>query len=104
MLRSLVGSEMCIRDSMNPVVTMTPGQVVSDEASVFGQILGDNRIKIEASAFYPSYFNSCQKFVALWIRAYVDNMSVPVGTVGHFYNIIQWISDEEAEKLQREGL
>lgn len=91
-------------DPMNPVVTMTPGQVVSDEASVFGQILGDNRIKIEASAFYPSYFNSCQKFVALWIRAYVDNMSVPVGTVGHFYNIIQWISDEEAEKLQREGL
>ena len=29
-------------------------------------------------------------------------MGVNVGTVGHFYNIIEWVSDEEAERLQRE--
>ena len=30
------------------------------------------------------------------------NMGVNMGLVGHFYNIIEWVSDEEAERLQRE--
>jgi hypothetical protein len=25
-----------------------------------------------------------------------------VGTVGDFYNVFEWVSDEEAERLQRE--
>jgi len=40
--------------------------------------------------------------VALWIKVHVEDMGVNVGTVGHFYNIIEWVSDEEAERLQRE--
>jgi hypothetical protein len=35
---------------------------------------------------------------------YVENLGVSVGTVGHFYNIMEWISDEEAELLMKEGL
>ena len=87
----------------NPLVTMDKDQVVSDEASVFGQILGDNHILGTHSFYYPSYFNSCQHFVELWMQVYVENLGESVGTVGHFYNILEWISDEEAERLQREN-
>ena len=87
----------------NPLVTMDKDQVVSDEASVFGQILGDNKILTTHSYYYPSYFNSCQRFVELWNHVYVENLGQTVGTVGHYYNILEWISDEEAERLQREN-
>ena len=87
----------------NPLVTMDKDQVVSDEASVFGQILGDNHILTTHSSYYPSYFNSCQRFVELWNHVYVENLGQTVGTVGHYYNILEWISDEEAERLQREN-
>ena len=87
----------------NPLVTMDKDQVVSDEASVFGQILGDNHILGTHSFYYPSYFNSCQHFVELWMQVYVENLGETVGTVGHFYNILEWISDEEAERLKREN-
>jgi hypothetical protein len=87
----------------NPLVTMDKDQVLSDEASVFGQILGDNHILTTHSSYYPSYFNSCQRFVELWNHVYVENLGQTVGTVGHYYNILEWISDEEAERLQREN-
>ena len=90
-------------DPANPLVTMDKDQVLSDEASVFGQILGDNHILATHSFYYPSYFNSCQHFVELWMQVYVENLGETVGTVGHYYNILEWISDEEAERLQREN-
>ena len=88
----------------NPLVTMDKDQVLSDEASVFGQILGDNHILTTHSFYYPSYFNSCQRFVELWNHVYVENLGETIGTVGHYYNILEWISDEEAERLQKEGM
>jgi acetylglutamate kinase len=30
---------------------------------------------------------------------HVENLGESVGTIGHYYNIIEWISDEEAESL-----
>ncbi|MBR5863043.1 MAG: DUF4984 domain-containing protein [Alistipes sp.] len=91
-------------DPANPLVTMDKDQIISDESSVFGQILGDNKILTTHSNYYPSYFNSCQRFVELWNHVYVENLGEMVGTVGHYYNILEWISDEEAERLQREGM
>jgi hypothetical protein len=82
---------------------MDSDQVLSDEASVFGQILGDNHILCDDSPLYTSYYNSCQRFVVLWLEVYVENLGQMVGTVGHFYNVLEWISDEEAERLKREG-
>ena len=91
-------------DPANPLVTMDKDRIISDESSVFGQILGDNKILTTHSNYYPSYFNSCQRFVELWNHVYVENLGEMVGTVGHYYNILEWISDEEAERLQREGM
>jgi len=90
------------RDPIEPLVTMDKNQVLADEASVFGQIVGDNKILVTNSPLYDSYFNSCQHYVALWIKVHVEDMGVNMGLVGHFYNIIEWVSDEEAERLQRE--
>lgn len=86
-----------------PRLSMRSGQVLSDEATVFGQILGDNKILGESSPLYESSFNSCQAYAQLWVHVYVNNMSTTVGTVGHFYNILEWISDEEADEMRREG-
>ena len=90
-------------DPAEPRITMDSDQVLSDEASVFGQILGDNHILGDDSPIYTSYFNSCQRFAVLWLHVYVEKLGAPIGTVGHFYNILEWISDEEAERLKREG-
>lgn len=90
-------------DPAEPRITMESDQVLSDEASVFGQILGDNHILGDDSPIYTSYFNSCQRFAVLWLHVYVEKLGEPIGTVGHFYNILEWISDEEAERLKREG-
>lgn len=90
-------------DPAEPRITMDSDQVLSDETSVFGQILGDNHILGDDSPIYTSYFNSCQRFAVLWLHVYVEKLGEPIGTVGHFYNILEWISDEEAERLKREG-
>lgn len=90
-------------DAAKPFVSMDADQVLSDEASVFGQILGDNHILCDDSPYYESYFNSCQRFAVLWLHVYVENLGEMVGTVGHFYNVFEWISDEEAERLKGEG-
>ena len=85
-----------------PLVTMERGQVLSDEASVLGWILGDDHILAEHSPYYESYFNSCQRFVELWMHVYVEKVGESIGSVGHFLNILEWVSDEEADRLQRE--
>ncbi|MDO4757690.1 MAG: DUF4984 domain-containing protein [Rikenellaceae bacterium] len=89
-------------DPANPLVLMDEDQVLSDEASVFGQVLGDNHILGASSPYYNSYFNACQSFVELWISVYVEDLGKPIGSVGQYYNILEWVSDEEAERLQRE--
>ncbi len=87
----------------NPLVTMDSDQVVSDEASVLGWVLGDDHILASHSSYYDSYFNSCQRFVELWMHVYVENVGESVGTIGEFYNVLEWITEEEAEELRREG-
>ena len=85
-----------------PLVSMPEDQVMSDELSVFGQINGDNKILVTNSPNYYSFFDTCAGNVKLWSYVYVYNMGTPVGTVGTFYNIMEWISDEEADRLERE--
>lgn len=90
-------------DPANPSVSMDDDQVLSDELSVFGRINGDNKILVTNSANRLSYFNACRHFVALWAHVYVENMGESVGTVGHFYTLMEWVTPEEADRLQREN-
>ncbi|MBQ6690907.1 MAG: DUF4984 domain-containing protein [Rikenellaceae bacterium] len=91
-----------VSNPAQPRVTMDEDEVLSDEASVFGMIHGDNKLLGTTPTYQPSFYNSCQRFVELWLSVYVKNLGEMVGTVGTFYNIFEWVSDEEAERLQRE--
>ena len=91
-------------DPMKPLVTMDRDQVASDEGSFFGTAHGDNKILVTNSAYYDSIFYPCGNYLYIWTEMYVENLGQPVGTVGHFYNIMEWISNEEAERLKREGM
>lgn len=89
-------------DPMKPFVTMDSDQVMSDEGSFFGQTHGDDKILVESSPYYDSIFYPCGSYLYVYAHVYVENLGQTVGTVGHFYNIMEWISDEEAERLKRE--
>lgn len=91
-------------DPMKPFVTMDRDQVASDEGSFFGIAHGDNKILVTNSSYYDSIFYPCGSYLYIWTEMYVENMGQTVGTVGHFYNIMEWVSDEEAERLIREGM
>lgn len=89
-------------DPMKPFVTMDRDQVASDEGSFFGTNHGDDKILVTSSSLYDSVFYPCGSYLYLWAEVYVEDLGVPVGTVGHFYNIMEWVSDEEAERLKKE--
>lgn len=89
-------------DPMKPFVTMERDQVASDEGFFFGMTHGDDKILVTNSSLYDSVFYPCGSYLYLWTEMYVENLGQPVGTVGHFYNIMEWVSDEEAERLMKE--
>jgi len=89
-------------DPMKPFVTMEEGQIASDEGSFFGIAHGDDKILVRNSPLYDSMFYPCGRYLYIWSEMYVENLGVPVGTVGHFYNIMEWVSDEEAWRLEIE--
>lgn len=89
-------------DPMTPLVTMDKDQVASDEGSFFGTSYGDDKLLVTNSSLYDSVFYPCGRYLYLWTEMYVYDLSTPIGTVGHFYNIMEWISDEEADRLKRE--
>ena len=91
-------------DPLKRVVTMDEGQVASDEGSFFGTAHGDDKILVRSSGLNESLFFTCGSYLYLWAEIYVENLGEPVGTVGHFYNIMEWISDEEAQRLKNEGM
>ena len=89
-------------DPMTPFVSMEEDQIASDEGSFFGTSHGDDKILVRHSALYDSIFYPCGNYLYVWTEMYVENLGQPVGTVGHFYTIMEWISDEEADRLKRE--
>ena len=91
-------------DPMKPIVTMDAGQVASDEGSFFGISYGDDKLLVTNSSLYDSIFYPCGRYLYIWTEMYVEKLGEPIGTVGHFYNIMEWVSDEEGERLMREGL
>ncbi|MBO7235120.1 MAG: DUF4984 domain-containing protein, partial [Alistipes sp.] len=65
----------------------------------FGTIYGNGKLMMMEPTGYSSYYGTCERFMVLYTMMYVDG----VGTVGTYVNIFEWISDEEAERIKREG-
>lgn len=89
-------------EPLNPLLVMDKDQVVSDEGSVFGIAYGDDHILVDESLNYPSYYYTCDGYVYLWVRIYVEDIGNTIGTVGEFLHIMEWVSPEEADRLRRE--
>lgn len=89
---------------LNPIVKMDAGQIISDEGSVFGIVYGDDKIQAENSTMSESVFYPCGRYLYLWTHIFVEDLGQSVGTVGHFYNVMEWISDEEADRLKYDGM
>ena len=89
-------------DIMNPLIEMED-QVFGPTSEAFGTLYGDGLIRMYQPTAYTSYFSSCEKFIFQYMTLYVPGMEEDYNTVGTFVNAVEWISDDEAEKLKREG-
>ncbi|WP_373176447.1 DUF4984 domain-containing protein [Bacteroides eggerthii] len=70
----------------------------------FGTIYGDGKLQISQPTQYTSYYSTCENFVFQYVAISVNNKDGSLyGTVGTFINVIEWISDAEAEKLKEQG-
>lgn len=86
-------------DPANPVVTMEPDQVIGSEQIILGQINADDRVYVEESPLADSYFNTSRKAVLLNTRVYLSDFGEPVTTFGTYDSEMDWVSDEEADRL-----
>ena len=88
-------------DPLLPLVTMAKNQVASDQGSFFGTIYGEwgDKLLVTSSNLAESIYYPLGGYLYIWTEFSVEE----VGVVGHFYNVMQWVSDEEAERLMREG-
>ena len=85
-------------DILNPVVHMDGEQVVGDTRIPFQMVYGDGRIRGLEDPSYLPYFDICNRYAETYMYMYVKN----VGTIGTFVNIIEWITDEEANEYLSE--
>lgn len=86
-------------DPLEPMVKLPDAQVIGTTGEAFGTIYGDGKLLISEPSGYNSYFGACENFMVLYTMMYVEN----VGTVGVYVNIFEWISQDEAERIMREG-
>lgn len=89
-------------DPTKPFVEMED-QVFASTADAFGTLYGKGNIMVYQPSIYTCYFNTCQKFVFQYMTLHVPGMPAGQDVVGTFVNVIEWISDDEAEKMKREG-
>ena len=89
-------------DVQEPLVEMDE-QVCASTGTAFGTIYGDGKLLMNQPAAYTSYFSTNENFVLQYVTLSVNNKDgSSYGTVGTFVNVIEWISEAEAEKLKEQ--
>lgn len=91
--------ELHSNDLLNPIATLCGEQVVGSTGEAFGTIYGNGELMMAETIGYTSYYSTCERFAVLYATIYVEE----VGTVGTYVNILEWVSDDEAERIMREG-
>lgn len=86
-------------DRLNPIASLCGPQVVGSTGEAFGTIYGNGKLMMDEPMGYVSYYGTCENFLVLYSLMYVEE----VGTVGSYINILEWVSDDEAERIMREG-
>lgn len=83
---------------LEPLIEMPEAQVVGSTGEAFGTIYGNGELMMQ-QADSGSYYSPCEGFLLLYVTMYVEE----VGTVGTYANVLEWISEDEAERIMREG-
>lgn len=79
-------------------------QVCASTGTAFGTVYGDGKLLMNQSGGYTSYFSTNENFVLQYVTLSVNNRDGSIfGVVGTYANVIEWISDAEAEKLKEQG-
>ena len=87
-------------DPLMPIVTMAR-TVASDQGSFFGTAYGQwgDKLYVRSSNLAQSIFYPLGGYLYIWTELSVDEY----GIVGNFYNVMQLVTDVEAERIKREG-
>lgn len=90
-------------DVYRPYITMEDC-ICASTSDAFGTIYGDGKLMMSQPTNYVSYYNTCEKFVLQYVTLSVYNKDKTLyGTVGTYLNILEWISDAEAEDMIQQG-
>lgn len=91
------------KDPLEPLISMEE-QVCGSTSEAFGTIYGDGNLVLNQPTSYTSYYRTCENYLMQFVTVRVDNKDgSEYGTVGTFINVIEWISEAEAEKLKEQG-
>lgn len=85
---------------LEPLIEMAEPQVMGSTGEAFGTIYGNGKLMMMQPADSGSYYSPCEGFLLQYVTVYVEE----VGTVGSYVHILEWISDDEAERILREGV
>ena len=95
--------KLCPGNPLEPKVEMDE-QIVGKTGEAFGTIYGDGKLRIKQLPAYNSYFNTCQNFVMQYVLMSVNKKDgTLLDNVNMYINLFEWVSDAEAERIQREG-
>ena len=90
-------------DVLEPLVEMEE-HMCATTAEAFNTIHGDGKLLMSQPAAYTSFYSTNETFIIQYVTLSVNNKDGSLyGIVGTFINIIEWISDAEAEKLKEQG-
>ncbi len=87
---------------LKPALELVGNPVVYDTRNLFEYKLEDGLLRAQQSIGYTSQYNVCQKFAVLFVDLYVEGETGGMLGAGYM-NILEWISDEEAEIIIRDG-
>lgn len=85
---------------LEPLIEMEEPQVMGSTGEAFGTIYGNGKLMMMQPEDSGSYYSPCEGFMLQYVTIYVEE----VGTVGSYVHILEWISDDEAERILREGV
>lgn len=91
------------KDVLEPLVEMEE-QICGSTGEAFNTIHGDGKLRLNQPTAYTSFYSTNGNFILQYVTMSVNNKDGSYyGTVGTFVNVLEWISEVEAEKLKEQG-
>ena len=91
------------KDVLEPLVEMEE-QICGSTGEAFNTIHGDGKLRLNQPTAYTSFYSTNENFILQYVTMSVNNKDGSYyGKVGTFVNVLEWISEAEAEKLKEQG-